>query len=81
MGLAHTGKGSGVKAVTLNGVACNQANIKNEIYPLFRYIWGVLPTNSPSRTIEKFFDWVRTSKQAGQIINRAGAVPAFNRKK
>ena len=79
VGLAHSGKGSGVKTVTLGGVACNQANIKNETYPLFRYIWGVVPTNSPSRAVEKFFDWVRTSKQAGQIINRAGAVPAFNR--
>jgi phosphate transport system substrate-binding protein len=81
VGLAHAGHGSGVKTVTLNGVACNQANIKNESYPLFRYIWAVLPSGSPSRTVEKFLDWVRTSKQAGQIINRAGAVPAFNRKK
>jgi len=79
VGLAHSGKGSGVKTVTLGGVACNQANIKSETYPLFRYIWGVVPTNSPSRAVEKFFDWVRTSKQAGQIINRTGAVPAFNR--
>jgi phosphate transport system substrate-binding protein len=80
VGLAHSGKGSGVKTVTLNGVACNQANIKHETYPLFRYIWGVLPTSGASRTVEKFFDWVRTSKQAGQIISRAGAVPAFNKK-
>ena len=80
VGLAHAGKGSGVKTLTLNGVSCSQANIKNETYPLFRYIWGVLPTGHASRTVEKFFDWVRTSKQAGQIIQRAGAVPAFNKK-
>jgi len=80
VGLAHAGKGSGVKTVTLNGVACTQANIKNETYPLFRYIWGVVPTTRASRTVEKFFDWVRTSKQAGQIISRAGAVSAFNKK-
>lgn len=80
VGLAHAGKGSGVKTVTLNGVACDQANIKNETYPLFRYIWGVLPTAHPSVAAEKFFDWVRTSQQAGQIISRAGAVPAFNKK-
>jgi ABC-type phosphate transport system substrate-binding protein len=61
-------------------VSCSQANIKNETYPLFRYIWGVLPTGHASRTVETFFDWVRTSKQAGQIIQRAGAVPAFNKK-
>src|ERR1700733_829055 len=80
IGLAHSGKGSGVKKLTLNGIACTQANIKNETYPMFRYIWGVLPTGHPSAAVEKFFDWVRTNKQAGQIINRAGAVAAFNKK-
>ena len=30
--------------------------------------------------MESFFDWVRTSKAAGTIINRAGAVAAFNKK-
>jgi phosphate transport system substrate-binding protein len=80
VGIAHTGKGSGVKTVDVNGVACNQTNIKSENYPLFRYAWGVLPTNNPSKAVEKFFDWVRTSKQAGQIINRGGAVAAFNKK-
>lgn len=80
VGIAHTGKGSGVKSVTVNGVPCNQANIKSERYPLFRYAWGVLPTGHPSVAVEKFFDWVRTSKLAGQIINRSGAVAAFNKK-
>ena len=79
VGLAHSGKGSGVKPVKLNGVACNTANIKNETYPLFRFIWGVLPTAHPSAQVENFIEWVRTSKAAGQIISRAGAVPAFNR--
>ena len=41
---------------------------------------GSCRRTSASRTVEKFFDWVRTSKQAGQIIHRAGAVPAFNKK-
>jgi phosphate transport system substrate-binding protein len=80
VGIAHTGKGSGVKTVDVDGVPCNQANIKSEHYPLFRYAWGVLPTSHPSKAVEKFFDWVRTSKQAGQIINRGGAVAAFNKK-
>jgi phosphate transport system substrate-binding protein len=80
VGLAHSGKGSGIKPVKLNGVACNTANIKNETYPLFRFIWGVLPTAHPSAQVENFIEWVRTSQAAGQIISRAGAVPAFNRK-
>jgi phosphate transport system substrate-binding protein len=80
VGLAHAGKSSGIKPVKLNGVACNAGNIKRETYPLFRFIWGVVPTNHASVAVEKFFDWVRTSKQAGQTISRAGAVPAFNKK-
>jgi phosphate transport system substrate-binding protein len=80
VGLAHSGASSGVKKVSLNGVACNDSNIKNETYPLFRFIWGVVPTSNPSTQVEQFFDWVRTSKAAGKIIASAGAVPAFNKK-
>src|SRR3984885_12594364 len=80
IGLANSGKGSGVKRLAINGIACSQSEIKSETYPLYRYAWGVLPTNNPSKAVEKFFDWVRTSKQAGQIINRGGAVAAFNKK-
>ena len=79
VGLAHSGAANGVKNLTINGIACNQANIKTENYPLFRYVWGVFPIKRPNVQVEKFFDWVRTSKQAGGIINRAGAVPAFNK--
>ena len=78
VGLAHSGSGSGVKKLTIGGVACNDAQIKRENYPLFRYDWGVVPTHNPSVQVEKFFDWVRTSHKAGQILQSAGAVPAFN---
>ena len=79
VGLAHSKPGSGVKRLKLNGVACDAAHIKNEKYPLFRYIWAVLPSKKPNTDVEKFFDWVRTSKAAGKIIAAAGAVPAFNK--
>jgi phosphate transport system substrate-binding protein len=80
VGLAHSGPGSGVKKLLVGGVACDDAHIKNESYPLFRYIWGVIPTRHPNIQVEKFLDWVRVSKAAGQIISQAGAVPAFNRR-
>ena len=79
VGLAHSGPGSGIKKLTVGGVACDDAHIRNESYPLFRYIWSVLPSAHPSVQVEKFLDWVRTSKAAGQIIGKAGAVAAFNR--
>lgn len=83
VGLAHSGNGSRVKKLTINGVPCEQATIKNNSYPLWRWIWAVIPT--PSSTVhvdvrvEQFINWVATSKTAGQIISRAGAVPAFNK--
>jgi phosphate transport system substrate-binding protein len=80
VGLAHSGKGSGIKALEINNIACDQANIKNETYPLFRYIWAVLPQSHPSVAVEKFIDWIRTSVTAGKVINEAGAVAAFNKK-
>ena len=80
VGLSHSGRSFGVKALTIGGVPCDAAHIKNESYPLFRYDWGVLPSAHPSVQVEKFFDWVRTSKAGGKIIQRAGAVPAFNKK-
>jgi ABC-type phosphate transport system substrate-binding protein len=80
VGLAHAGSGSGVKTLAINGIACNQSTIKAETYPLFRYIWAVIPSASPNSQVEKFIQWVRTSKPAGQVINLGGAVPAFNKK-
>jgi phosphate transport system substrate-binding protein len=78
VGLAHSGAGSGVKKLTIGGVSCDDAHIRNESYPLFRYIWSVIPTSHPSVQVEKFLDWVRTSHAAGGIIARAGAVAVYN---
>jgi phosphate transport system substrate-binding protein len=78
VGLAHAGSKSGIKALKLNGVACNAANIKSERYPLTRFIWGVLSSKHPNQAAARFFDWVRTSKAAGKIIAKT-AVPAFNK--
>lgn len=77
-GLAYIHRGSGLKAVKLNGVPCNALAVKKLRYPLTRYIWLVLPTANSSVKVEKFADWVRTSPEAGRIITKVGGVPAFN---
>ena len=79
VGLAHS-IGSGEKPISVNGVTCTASHVRNKSYPLFRFDWGVIPTAHPSVAVESFFDWARTSKAAGTIINRAGAVAAFNKK-
>jgi len=79
-GLAWQKKG--IKAVKVNGVACEPKKISVEPlkYPLSRYIFIVLPTTNPSPAVEKFVDWARKSPEAGEIINKAGGVAAFNKK-
>lgn len=77
VGLAHS-HGSGVKTLTIGGVPCDDAHIKNESYPLWRFIWGLWPTSHPNTNVQQFFDWVRTSHKAGQILVAAGAVPVYN---
>ena len=79
-GLAWQKKG--ITPVKVNGIACESKNISVEPlkYPLSRYIFLVLPTASPSPAVQKFADWARTSPEAGEIINKAGGVAAFNKK-
>jgi phosphate transport system substrate-binding protein len=80
-GLAWQKKG--LKPLKVNGVKCEAAKISVEPlkYPLSRYIFIVLPTANPSPAVQKFVDWARTSPLAGEVINKAGGVAAFNKKK
>jgi phosphate transport system substrate-binding protein len=78
VGFAHS-RGSGLRPLTLNNVPCSPTYVKNQKYPLSRYIWFVTPSDNPNADVLKFAKWVRTSKAAGKILKRAGAVPAFNK--
>jgi phosphate transport system substrate-binding protein len=79
VGLAHTGKGSGVKTLALNGVACSAAEIKSSRYLLNRYIWFVVPATHPSKAALAFEAWIRT-KAAAAVIDKAGAVATYANK-
>jgi len=76
VGLAHSK--TGVKRLTVGGIPCDAAHIRSDTYPLYRYIWGVVPTKGTSLQVVRFLRWVAYSAAAGQIINEAGAVAAFN---
>jgi phosphate transport system substrate-binding protein len=79
-GLAWQGKGQ--KALKVNGVPCqaNKISVEPLKYPLSRYIFIVMPTANPSPAVQKFVDWARRSPLAGEVISKAGGVPAFNKK-
>jgi phosphate transport system substrate-binding protein len=76
VGLAY--QSSKLHAVSVNGLACNDANIKAQTYPLSRFIWLVVPATSPNPDVLAFANWVQTSAQAGQIISKVGGVPVSN---
>jgi len=73
VGLSHSTT-SGQKPVQINGVSCTAANVRNESYPLTHWDWAVLPLSHPSSQVVQFVNWVQTSKVAGKIADRAGAV-------
>lgn len=76
VGLSHSGTGSGVKKLTINGEACAPAQIKSGAYLLNRYIWFVLPNKHQSKAAVAFVKWVRT-KAAAKVINHSGAVATY----
>jgi phosphate transport system substrate-binding protein len=79
-GLAWQGKGQ--KALKVNGVPCIASKISVEPlkYPLSRYLFLVLPTGASNPALTKFIDWARRDPVAGEVIAKAGGVPAFNKK-
>ena len=79
-GLAWQGKGQ--KTLKVNGVPCEASKISVEPlkYPLSRYIFLVLPNGVDNPALQKFIDWARRSPVAGEVIVKAGGVPAFNKK-
>ena len=83
-GLAWQGSKE-LKPLKVNGIPCRPSKISVEPlkYPLSRYLFIVLPgdgsTSPPA--LQKFIDWARRSPLAGEVISKAGGVPAFNKKK
>jgi phosphate transport system substrate-binding protein len=82
-GLAWQGSKK-LKTLKVNGVPCVPRKISVEPlkYPLSRYIFLVLPGDGSSspKALTKFIDWARRSPLAGEVILKAGGVPAFNKK-
>jgi len=76
VGLADTGKGKGIKTISVNGTPCSPRFIKSGAYLLSRPIWFVVPTTGASKAALTFASWIRT-KAAAAVINKAGAVATY----
>ncbi len=75
-------QGNGQKTLKVNGTLCEASKISVEPlkYPLSRYLFLVVPSSGVSPALQKFIDWARRSPLAGEVIAKAGGVPAFNKK-
>ncbi|MEA2124200.1 MAG: phosphate transport system substrate-binding protein, partial [Solirubrobacteraceae bacterium] len=79
VGLAHARPEDGVKKLKVDGQPCQPSAIKTLDYPLSQYIWLVVPKTNPDPAVIKFGRWVATSHKAGEILTKAGGVPATNK--
>lgn len=64
-----------VKAISVDGIVPSEESVKNGTYKVQRPFVLVTKTDTElSKTAQKFFDFI-TSKDANEIISKAGAVP------
>lgn len=64
-----------VKAISVDGIVPSEESVKNGSYKVQRPFVLVTKTDTElSKTAQKFFDFI-TSKDANEIISKAGAVP------
>ena len=65
----------GVRAITVDGVACTEENVLDGTYAIQRPFVFVTREGEPlSETAQTFFDWA-ISADAAELIRAAGAVP------
>jgi len=75
--LASVENQKGIKAITVDGVACTEDTVKNGSYPIQRPFVLVTKTDGQlSDAALTFFRWA-TSADAADLIRQAGAVPAL----
>lgn len=76
IGYASTAVGKTVKTLTVGGIEPTEANVKNGSYVVQRpFILVTKEGKALSAEAQKFFNYA-TSKEAAEIIIKAGAVPA-----
>jgi phosphate transport system substrate-binding protein len=67
---------TGVKHININGITPNDTNVRNDTYPIIRYLF-FYTINSPSGEVKKFIDWVM-SKEGQSIISNFGFISIWD---
>jgi len=72
IGYGGIGYNDGVKLLKVNGVLPLENNVRNETYPIIRYLY-FYTVKSPSGDVKKFIDWVMSS-EGQKIIDNYGYI-------
>jgi phosphate transport system substrate-binding protein len=77
LGVGFIKKTTKYKLISLNKVPLTKETVKKGKYPLWRFLYLVLPNEQARRTPEvlKLVNWLLYSYDAGQAFSKAGAVP------
>lgn len=74
-GMGYTGN---VTHLKINGVEPNEQNVRNDTYPIIRYL-HFFTTKYPTGQVKSFIDWVLSP--AGQrVVRRSGFIPLWETK-
>lgn len=74
-GMGYTGN---VTHLKINGVEPNEQNVRNDTYPIIRYL-HFFTTKYPTGEVKRFIDWVLSP--AGQsVVRRSGFIPLWETK-
>lgn len=76
IGFGGIGFQEGVKLLKINGVAPVEKNVKNDTYPIIRYLY-FYTVKSPRGEVKKFIDWTM-SQQGQSIIRDIGYIPIWD---
>lgn len=78
IGYGGIGYSEGIIQIRINGVAPTEQNVRNDSYPLTRYL-HYLTRKSPSGNVKKFIDWV-LSASGQNIVRQSGYISLWEYK-
>lgn len=76
IGFGGIGFQEGVKLLKINGVAPVERNVRNDTYPIIRYLY-FFTVKSPRPEVKKFIDWTM-SHEGQQIIDTFGYISIWD---
>lgn len=74
-GMGYTGK---VKHIKINGVEPTENNVRNDTYPIIRYL-HFFTTKTPSGEVKRFIDWV-LSPNGQSVVRKSGFISLWENK-